>query len=60
VPNSNRRNNSIESLIVNGIVCTNHGGIRDHVVQYYSSLYTELFGWRPKLDGISFDSIGEI
>jgi hypothetical protein len=29
-------------------------------VQYYSSLYTEQFNWRPKLDVLSFNSIGEV
>jgi hypothetical protein len=60
VANSNRRNNSIESLMVNRTISTNPSEIRDHIVQNYSSWYTEQFGWQPKLDGLTFDSIGEV
>jgi len=26
-------------------------------VQYYDSLFSKQFKWRPKLDGLAFDSI---
>jgi hypothetical protein len=29
-------------------------------VQFYNNLYSEQFSWWPKLDGLSFDSIGEV
>lgn len=29
-------------------------------MQFYYSLNIEQFSWRPKLDGLSFDSIGEV
>jgi hypothetical protein len=29
-------------------------------VQFYNKLYTEQFSWQPKLNGLSFDSIGEV
>jgi len=32
--------------------------IREHIVQFYR-LFTEQFYWRPKMDGIAFDSIEE-
>jgi hypothetical protein len=32
--------------------------LRDHVVQFYNQLYSEQFTLRPKLDGLSFNSIG--
>jgi hypothetical protein len=57
VANSNRRNNSIEALSVNGSVSSDQSAIREHIVQYYDSLFSEQFSWRPKLDGLAFDSI---
>jgi hypothetical protein len=58
--NSNGRNNSIESLVVNDSVSTNHAEIREHIVQFYDNLYIEQFSWQSKLDDLSFDSIGEV
>jgi len=55
--NSNGRNNSIESLVVNDSVSTNHAEIREHIVQFYDNLFTEQFSWRPRLDGHIFDWI---
>jgi hypothetical protein len=57
VANLNRRNNSIELLSVNGSVSSDQPAIRDHIVQFYDSLFSEQFSWRPKLDGLDFDSI---
>lgn len=41
VANSNRRFNSIESLSINGSVSSDQPVIRDHVVQYYETLFSE-------------------
>jgi hypothetical protein len=41
VTNSNRRNNFIEQLVVNGMVCSDQAGIREHIVQFYNSLFIE-------------------
>lgn len=60
VANLNRRNNSIESLIFNGTIFFNHFEIKEHIVQFYSSLYIVQFSWWPKLDDLSFDSVGEV
>jgi hypothetical protein len=59
VANLNRRNNSIDKLLFNGTFSLDHTGIREHSVQFYDSLFTERFSWQPRLDGLSFDSIGE-
>jgi hypothetical protein len=48
VANSNRKNNSIESLMVKCTISTNHSKIREHIVQYYSSLYTNTHTHRHK------------
>jgi hypothetical protein len=57
VANSNRRNNSIETLSANSSVSSDQHGIRDHIVQFYYGLFSEQFSWRPKLDGLAFDEI---
>jgi hypothetical protein len=58
VANSNKRYNSIESLSVNGSVSSDQPTIRDSAVQFYESLFTEPYSWRPRLDGLDFDSLG--
>lgn len=60
VTNSNRINNSIEYLLINGTVSLDYIEIREHIVQFYNSLFTEHFNWHPNLDGFSFESIGEV
>jgi hypothetical protein len=59
VANSNRRNNSIEQLLVNDTVSSDQLEIRDLIVQFYDNLFTEWFNWGPKLDGLPLDSIGK-
>lgn len=57
VANSNKINDSIESLSVTGSLSSNQPTNKDHVVQFYDSLFLKQFSWRPKLDGLDFDSI---
>jgi hypothetical protein len=39
---------------------SNQPTIRAFVVQYYESLFTEPYGWRPRLDDLDFSSLGEV
>jgi hypothetical protein len=55
VANANRRNNTIESLIVNGSPSSDPACISDHIVSFYDSLFTEPLSWRPRLDNLEFD-----
>ena len=55
VANSNKRSNSIESLSINGLVSSNQVAIRNHVFQFYESLFSEQCDWRPRLDNLAFD-----
>jgi hypothetical protein len=55
--NANRRNNSIESLIVNGSSTSTPSIISDHIVSYYESLFSEPMNWRPQLDNLEFDRL---
>lgn len=57
--NSNRRKNYIDSLLIDGTLSTNRVKISKHNVHFYNELYTKQFNWRPLLDDLSFESIGE-
>ena len=39
--NSNRRNNCIENLMIDGALSSNQDRIFDHIVQFYMNLYSE-------------------
>ena len=56
--NSNRRNNTLDSLVVNGSISSNFIEIMEHIVQYYNQLYSKQINWRTKSDGLSFNSNG--
>jgi hypothetical protein len=58
VPNSNKRNNSVDSFVGNGTMSLDSTEIREHIMQFYNQFYSEQFSWVPKLDGLSFNSIG--
>ena len=55
--NANRRNNSIELLIVNGSSTSALSIISDHIVSYYESLFLEPMSWRLRLDNLEFDRL---
>jgi hypothetical protein len=57
VANSHRRHNHVGVLRINGALSSDPVEIKDHIVNYYDSLYTEQSSWRPRVDGISFSSI---
>lgn len=40
VASSNRRNNSVEAVTINGSVFADRPPIKDHIVQYYDSLFS--------------------
>jgi len=44
-------------LRINRAMFTDPVVIKDHIVNYYDTLYTEQSSWRPRVDGISFYSI---
>jgi hypothetical protein len=58
--NSNRKRNTIDSLLIDGTISTNRLEISEHIVQFYKKLFTEQFSWRLMVDGLSFDSIDEV
>jgi hypothetical protein len=57
VANSHRRHNHVGVLRINGALSSDPVEIKDHIVNYYDSLYTEQTSWQPRVNGISFSSI---
>ncbi len=55
--NSNRRNNYLSSLEVDGRIFEDKEDIKIQVERFYHSLFQESESWRPEVDGIEFDSI---
>jgi hypothetical protein len=51
--------NSIDSLWIGDTLTSNKSDIGDHVVEFYQKLFHEPSRWRPRVDGISFDSISD-
>jgi hypothetical protein len=55
VANANRRNNSIESLSVNGSSTSDPDVISYHTVNFYESLFSKPLNWRPRVDNLEFE-----
>ena len=55
--NSNRKNNGIESLMVNGTLSSNEGMIADCITQFFMNLYSEHQVDRPFSDVLVFPMI---
>lgn len=49
--------NNIEMLNIDVVACTEAPVIQEHVANFFKHLLTEQEGWRPKLDGLVFESI---
>jgi hypothetical protein len=59
VASANRRNNSIETLMVNGSATSDPASISEYVVNFYEALFLEPLSWRPQLDNLEFDMLNE-
>ena len=57
--NSYRRYNRVEVLRINCVLSDDHTEVKDHIVQFYQSLYSGRSTWRPRMDNQSFLSIDE-
>ena len=60
IANSNRRYNSIDTLMIGNGPSSNQDKVSEHIVEFYQKLFFEQCSWRPMEDGISFDSILEV
>jgi hypothetical protein len=47
----------VGALRINGVMSTDPVEIKEHIVNYYNTLYYEQNSWRPRVDEISFSSI---
>ncbi|XP_016511376.1 uncharacterized protein LOC107828553 [Nicotiana tabacum] len=56
---ANRRRNFIESLVVDGVRIEGEKEVKGAIVGFYENLYKEEVSWRPTLEGIEFNHIGE-
>jgi hypothetical protein len=59
IANSNRRHNSLDSLLIGDTPSSNQTEIGEHIVKFYQELFAEQCRWRPMVNGISFDYILE-
>jgi hypothetical protein len=57
VADANRRNNSIESLTVNGSPTLDPDLISSHIVNFYDTLFSEPISWRPRVDNLEFEAL---
>ena len=57
IANSHRRANSIDRLMVDGVLSSNPAAIVDCISQFYRQLYMEDVAHRPFLDDVEFSSI---
>ena len=58
--NSHRKNNYLGDLEVDGVVCEDKAEVVAQVVGFYQKLYKETETWRPVVDDLNFDTIGEV
>ena len=57
--NSHRRSNHLSFLEVDGVIYEDGAEVAAQVVQYYKTLYQESEEWKPFVEGLEFDEIGE-
>lgn len=42
---------------INGETSSNPDEVKDHIIQFFTQLYTKNENWQPDLDGLPFHSI---
>ena len=57
IANFHRRVNSIDRLMVDGVLSSNPAAIADCISQFYRRFYLEDVAHRPVLDDVDFSSI---
>ena len=60
VANSRRRFNHLSFLEVDGVIYEKESEMAAQVVNFYKNLYKETEGWRPLVEGLEFDRIGDM
>ncbi|KAK9988965.1 hypothetical protein SO802_029204 [Lithocarpus litseifolius] len=54
-----RRFNHLRTLEVDGVIFEDEPEVSNQIVQFYKNLYKETEGWRPFVEGLEFDRIGD-
>ena len=57
---AHRKYNNLRTLEVDGVVFEEGSEVTNQVVRFYKSLYKEFEGWRPFVEGLEFDRIGDM
>lgn len=57
--NSHRRYNAIEVLHSKGNFLSERSNIKSHIVQFFDHLVIKPLPWKPKVDGLIFDTIDQ-
>ena len=57
--NSNRRRNSISTLLINGELSSEPEAIADCITQFYQKLFSDMDCRRPFLDGLDFSMLSD-
>ena len=60
IANSHRRFNHLSFLEVDGVIYEDGVEVAAQVVQFYKTLSQEPEEWRPFVEGLEFDQIGEL
>jgi hypothetical protein len=60
IANSNRRHNSIDTIVIGDNPSSNQEEISGHIVEFYQKLFSEQCKGRPMVDGLPFDFILEV
>ena len=60
IANSHRRYNHLSFLEVDGVIYDDGAEIAAQVVQFYKTMYQKPEEWRPFVEGLEFDQIGEL
>ena len=58
--NPHRMSNHLRTLEVDRVVFKEESEVTNKVVQFYKNLYKETEGWRPFVEGLEFDHIGDM
>jgi hypothetical protein len=57
--NSNKRYNTIDSLLIDGVLSSDPVVIREHAANHFESMFAENMSWRPRLDDLEFEALSE-
>jgi hypothetical protein len=57
--NSIKRHNTIDSLLIDGVLSSNPVAIRGHAANHFEPMFAESMSWRPRLGDLEFETLSE-